>query len=75
MVTGEFWPDCVPLFSTAVIVPYRDRPDQLKRFLTYFHNYLRKQQIHYKIFIVEQKDEKAFNRAKLFNVGARVRKN
>jgi hypothetical protein len=32
---------------------------------------LRKQQIHYKIFIVEQADSKAFNRAKLFNIGAK----
>jgi predicted glycosyltransferase involved in capsule biosynthesis len=52
-------------------VPYRERRDQLASFTNYMHNYLRKQQIHYKIFIVEQKDSKPFNRAKLFNIGAK----
>jgi hypothetical protein len=68
---GEYWPEnCNTLFSVAIIVPYRNRANQLKSFLRYMHNYLRKQQIHYKIFIVEQADSKAFNRAKLFNIGA-----
>lgn len=73
-IGGEYWPEeCNPSFSTAVIVPYRDRAEQLKHFLSYLHNYLRKQNLHYKIFIVEQNDEKPFNRAKLFNIGAKVR--
>lgn len=43
----------------------------LKYFLFYFqHNFLRRQQIHYRIFIIEQNDMKPFNRAKLFNIGA-----
>lgn len=71
--TGEYWPEeCNPSFSTAVIVPYRNRARHLKLFLDYIHNYLRKQNIHYKIFVVEQADEKDFNRAKLFNIGAKV---
>lgn len=71
---GEYWPEeCNPSFSTAVIVPYRNRANQLQHFLNYLHNYLRKQNLHYKIFIVEQNDEKPFNRAKLFNIGAKVR--
>lgn len=68
---GEFIPpNCLPDFSTAIIIPYRKRPDQLKAFLIYIHNFLRRQQIHYRIFVVEQFDEKPFNRAKLLNVGA-----
>lgn len=68
---GEFYPeDCSSSFSTAIIVPYRQREKQLSLFLIYMHNFLRKQNIHYRIFIVEQLDQKPFNRAKLFNIGA-----
>lgn len=68
---GEFFPeDCSAAFSTAIIVPYRQREKQLSQYLIYMHNFLRKQNIHYRIFIVEQFDNKPFNRAKLFNIGA-----
>lgn len=68
---GEYIPTtCAPKFSTAVIVVYRQREKQLQAFLTYIHNFLRKQQIHYRIFVVEQYDQKPFNRAMLFNIGS-----
>lgn len=68
---GEYIPStCAPKFSTAVIVVYRQREKQLQAFLTYIHNFLRKQQIHYRIFVVEQYDQKPFNRAMLFNIGS-----
>lgn len=68
---GEFIPSsCAPKFSTAIIVVYRNRERQLNAFLTYMHNFLRKQQIHYRIFVVEQYDNKPFNRAMLFNIGS-----
>lgn len=67
---GEYYPsDCNPAFSTAIIVVYRAREKQLHSFLVYMHNYLRKQRIHYRIFIIEQNDAKPFNRAMLFNIG------
>lgn len=70
-VGGEWSPSkCAPKFSTAVIVVYRQREKQLKAFLTYIHNFLRKQQIHYRIFVIEQYDQKPFNRATLFNIGS-----
>lgn len=70
---GEFQPEeCKARFSTAIIVPYRDRQEQLAAFLSYMHNYLRLQLIHYRIFVVEQSDRKPFNRAMLFNIGAKV---
>ncbi|ALC45526.1 beta4GalNAcTB [Drosophila busckii] len=69
---GEFLPECRHRYSTAIIVPYRDRQDQLAAFLNYIHNYLRHQLIHYRIFVVEQSDHKPFNRAMLFNIGAKV---
>ncbi|KAH8347210.1 beta-1,4-N-acetylgalactosaminyltransferase bre-4 [Drosophila kikkawai] len=70
---GEFRPEqCQARYSTAIIVPYRQREEQLHAFLTYMHNYLRQQLIHYRIFLVEQYDHKPFNRAMLFNIGAQV---
>lgn len=68
---GEWMPlTCAPKFSTAVIVVYRQREKQLNTFLIYIHNFLRKQLIHYRIFVIEQYDQKPFNRAMLFNIGS-----
>lgn len=67
---GEYFPkDCTAQFSTAIVVIYRQRERQLNQFLIYMHNFLRKQKIHYRIFIIEQFDQLPFNRAKLFNIG------
>ncbi|CAH0400236.1 unnamed protein product [Chilo suppressalis] len=68
---GEFHPsDCKPKFSTAIIVPYRDRAETLRGFLVYMHMFLRRQNIHYRIYVIEQVDMRPFNRAKLLNIGA-----
>lgn len=49
IVNGSFVPErCRARFSVAVLVAYRDRPEQLALFLPYMHNFLRKQNIHYK---------------------------
>ncbi|KOB68432.1 Uncharacterized protein OBRU01_18193 [Operophtera brumata] len=70
-VGGESAPqDCKPKFSTAIIVPYRDRAEQLRGFLVYMHTFFRRQKIHYRIFVIEQVDSRPFNRAKLLNIGA-----
>lgn len=54
---GEYTPkDCKPLFKVAILIPYRNRDEQLKIFLNYAHNFLQKQNIHYRIFVIEQKD-------------------
>lgn len=49
----------------SVIVPYRDRADHLAQFIPHMNKYLPEA----KIVIVEQADEKPFNRAKLINIG------
>lgn len=51
----------------GIIVPYRDRPHQLKRFISHMKEYLN--DYDYQIFIIEQGDQKSFNRGKLLNVG------
>jgi len=51
----------------GVIVPYRDRPNQLKRFTSHMETYLK--DMDYEILIIEQSDDKPFNRGKLLNAG------
>nr|XP_027196077.1 beta-1,4-galactosyltransferase 1-like [Dermatophagoides pteronyssinus] len=54
----------------AIIVPFRNRTEHLKIFLQHMHSFLIKQnQIDYQIFIIEQADDKPFNRANLLNIG------
>lgn len=42
----------------------------MRGFLVYMHMFLRRQSIHYRIYVVEQVDQRPFNRAKLLNIGA-----
>lgn len=51
----------------GVIVPYRDREDQLKEFVPYMQKYL--ENIDHTIIVVEQCDDNDFNRGKLLNIG------
>ncbi|XP_059062878.1 beta-1,4-galactosyltransferase 1-like [Achroia grisella] len=70
---GEYTPsECKPKFSTAIIIPYRNRAEQLRGFLVYMHTFLHHQCIHYRIFVVEQLDTRMFNKAKLLNIGAKA---
>lgn len=53
----------------AVLVPFRDRFEELLEFIPHMYNFLNKQKIPFHIFIVQQKDNNRFNRASLINVG------
>ena len=53
----------------GVIVPYRDRYTQLFKFKSSIHFALSQQEIPYELIVVEQDNEKAFNRGKLLNIG------
>ena len=48
--------------KVAIIVPYRDRAPQLKAFLYHIHPVLQRQQLDYRIFVVEQSPDEEFNR-------------
>ena len=54
----------------AIVVPYRDREDHLKRFIPAMESCEFLEGIDYEILIVEQEEGKPFNRGKLLNVGA-----
>lgn len=51
----------------GVVVPYRDREEQLKSFLSHMSEYL--DTIDHTIIVVEQSDDNDFNRGKLLNIG------
>ncbi len=53
----------------GIIVPYRDREDHLKYFVPSIKEYLDECGIPHSIYIIEQGNEKSFNRGKLLNVG------
>lgn len=53
----------------AVLVPYRERFEELLQFVPYISNFLNKQMLDYNIFILNQVDQYRFNRASLLNVG------
>ncbi|XP_025832643.1 beta-1,4-galactosyltransferase 7 [Agrilus planipennis] len=55
--------------NLAVLVPFRDRFDELLTFVPYMTNFLNAQGIQYSIFILNQVDNYRFNRASLINVG------
>lgn len=61
--------DCKFRYQIALILPYRNRSHHLQQFLTYMHPFLIRQQLNYRIVVVEQSGTNAFNRAKLFNIG------
>lgn len=54
----------------AIIVAYRHREQHLKKFPGYLQEFLTKQKINYELLVVEQYDQKPFNKGKLLNIGA-----
>ncbi|ODM91548.1 Beta-1,4-N-acetylgalactosaminyltransferase bre-4 [Orchesella cincta] len=68
---GGWWKptNCNPVHNVTLVVPYRERSSQLKKFILHMHSFLQLQMIQYKILVIEQVDEKPFNRGKLLNVG------
>ena len=53
----------------AIILPYRDRLDNLKIFLINMHKFLMKQNIEYGLYVIEPTHESLFNRGLLMNIG------
>ncbi|XP_050311250.1 beta-1,4-N-acetylgalactosaminyltransferase bre-4 [Anthonomus grandis grandis] len=71
LMPGGHWspPKCTVDKRVALVVPFRDRGGHLLLFLQHMHPFLRKQQLDYTIFVVEQEGNGPFNRAMLMNVG------
>lgn len=71
LLPGGRWspPFCNSPHFVAIVIPYRDRSEHLDLFLQHMHPFLQRQQLQYGVFVVEQSERRAFNRAKLFNIG------
>jgi predicted glycosyltransferase involved in capsule biosynthesis len=54
----------------SIIVPYRNREDHLKKFIPHMKSFLNGTEV--KINIIEQADDKPFNRGKLLNIGFNI---
>lgn len=57
------------MHKVGIVVPYRNREEQLKLFVPYLCEYLTVQGVLYELIVVEQGDDKPFNRGSLLNVG------
>lgn len=55
------------MHKLGIVAPYRDRPVQLVEFLNAIKGYIK--DIDYELIVVEQGDNKDFNRGKLLNIG------
>nr|XP_043874077.1 beta-1,4-galactosyltransferase 7 isoform X2 [Solea senegalensis] len=53
----------------ALIVPFRERFEELLVFVPFMHTFLNKKKIRHKIIVINQVDHYRFNRASLINVG------
>lgn len=58
----------------AVLVPFRDRFNELMEFIPYMTRFLKQQSIEHQIFVLNQIDHFRFNRASLINVGFKYAK-
>ncbi|KAL5010416.1 hypothetical protein ScPMuIL_012721, partial [Solemya velum] len=67
---GRFRPsECVSRHKVAIIIPYRDREEQLRILLYNLHAMLTRQLIDYGIYVVDEALPTKFNRAMLMNIG------
>ena len=61
--------ECLSRNRVAIIVPYRDRERNLRTYLYNIHPILKRQQLDYGVYIVEQIGDEKFNKGMLMNVG------
>jgi beta-1,4-galactosyltransferase 1 len=68
---GGHWrpKNCTAKNRVAIIIPYRDRENDLKIFLRHMHPFLIRQQLDYSIYLVEPEANIEFNRGLLMNIG------
>ncbi|XP_062572940.1 beta-1,4-N-acetylgalactosaminyltransferase bre-4-like [Saccostrea cucullata] len=66
---GHYKPNCTALQNVAIIIPFRNRENQLAILMNNLHSILYRQQIEYTVYVVEQADNRGFNKGKLYNVG------
>ena len=60
---------CMSRNRVGIVIPYRDRLNNLLIFLRHMHPFLQKQELEYGIYLVEPTANLTFNRALLMNIG------
>ncbi|CAG5128585.1 unnamed protein product [Candidula unifasciata] len=55
--------------TLCVLVPFRNRFEELLEFAPYLHTFLNKQNVKHKLVVINQMDSYRFNRASLINAG------
>ena len=60
---------CRAQFKIAILIAYRDRPDNLKVFLGNMHTFLTNQSLHYGIYLIEPMPYLRWNKGNLYNAG------
>ena len=69
-VNGRWLPsNCRARHRVAIIIPYKDRQNNLNYFLNHMHPFLQRQELEYQIFVVEQVNNQLFNKGILMNSG------
>ncbi|KAJ8026134.1 Beta-1,4-galactosyltransferase 7 [Holothuria leucospilota] len=53
----------------AILIPFRDRFEELMEFVPYMHKFLVRQKVRHRFYVINQMDHHRFNRASLINVG------
>lgn len=68
---GGWWEPkhCTARAKVAIIIPFRNRDQQLKIFLRHMHPLLQRQLLSYKVFVVEQTGKTKFNKGAIYNIG------
>lgn len=59
----------------AVVVPFRDRFEEMLEFAPHIHQFLERQKVRHQIWIINQADSHRFNRASLLNIGFLLSRN
>jgi hypothetical protein len=62
--------ECKEREKLAIIIPYRDREDNLLLLLKYLHPMLQRQERYYQIFLIEQFGNDIFNKGRIMNIAA-----
>lgn len=60
---------CSSRHRVAIIIPFRDRDEHLHIFLNHIIPILKRQQLEFRIYVIEQQVGSKFNRAMLMNIG------
>jgi hypothetical protein len=59
--------DCKARHNVAIVIPYRNRKENLNSFLYNMHPFLQRQELNYTIFVAEQVNDELFNKGILMN--------